>query len=437
MDHDISLSPEHEVEESCCTEHATDATKNKECFEIPLPPDDPFYSPLNQTCIHFTRSKPHCSSGWPLSTIREQQNVITSFLDASNVYGSLAERSSRVRAMVRGKLKVSREDDLLPEEDIQSCKVFIAGDVRAMENPNLASLHTLFVREHNRISDRLWYMTNWTKYGNENCEHDRCDELLYQNSRRILIAEWQNIIYSEWLPQILGHNRMHKFHLKINSNSVYNTSIDPSILVSFSTAAFRFGHSMIQGVFQKKNPISGEILKNVTLRNTFFNPNEYRGTGMETLLAGLENQRAQSRDRFVSRELTNFLFQTTEPNEKIRFGEDLIARNIARGRDHGIPSYAKFYERFGPKTDAKRFMKCWGDVPEAFDTSSWNLLKSIYIHPKDIDLFVGGLLEKKVTGHGVLGYTFGWIVAEQFRRLKQGDRFFFTHEGTLKIKAIF
>ena len=106
-----------------------------------------------------------------------------------------------------------------------------------------------------------------------------------------------------------------------------------------------------------------------------------------------------------------------------------MARNIARGRDHGLQGYAKFYSSFGPQIDPNRFMKCWSHCPLAFEPAEWNLMKQIYIHPKDIDLFVGGLLEKRLPNTGILGYMFGFLVAEQFRRFKDGDRFFFTHEG--------
>ena len=34
-------------------------------------------------------------------------------------------------------------------------KTFVAGDVRAAEHPGILSLHTMFVREHNKICDRL------------------------------------------------------------------------------------------------------------------------------------------------------------------------------------------------------------------------------------------------------------------------------------------
>ena len=85
LDHELALSPEHEVEESCCEVPTNGKTKDEECFEILIPPDDPFYSRLNQSCIHLTRSDPHSSSGWPPSIKREQQNIVTSFLDGSHV----------------------------------------------------------------------------------------------------------------------------------------------------------------------------------------------------------------------------------------------------------------------------------------------------------------------------------------------------------------
>ena len=433
LSHDISLSPDTKVKEDCCTQlNAT--TKDPNCFEIQVPLDDPFYSTFNKSCFHLTRSVPHSSSDWTSSMNREQENAITSYLDASLVYGSDTERSKRVRSMKKGKLTVLDEYDLLPEETFQGCSVPIAGDNRALESPNLGSIHALFVKEHNRISDELWNKMDWTQFGNSECDNDECDELLYQNARRILIAEWQNIIYSEWLPLILGNTRMNDFDLNLNATSSYNNTIDPSSLVSFSTAAFRFGHSMVSGRLVKKNPTSGITEEISNLSDNFFDPDEYRGAGMERLLTGLQYEKAQEMDRHLSKELSNLLFKNTDGPNNALFGQDLISRNIARGRDHGLPGYAQFYASFGPQTDLNRFMECWNDRPESFDEFEWDLLKQIYIHPKDIDLFVGGLLEKRLSGGGVLGHMFGFLVAEQFRRLKDGDRFFFNQKGTNIIK---
>jgi hypothetical protein len=53
-----------------------------------------------------------------------------------------------------------------------TAKTFVAGDVRAAENPVLTSIHTIFIREHNRICDRLKAL------GMSN------DELMYQTARK-------------------------------------------------------------------------------------------------------------------------------------------------------------------------------------------------------------------------------------------------------------
>ena len=102
----------------------------------------------------------------------------------------------------------------------------MAGDRRAIENPGLASLHTLFLREHNRIAhqiNNLFEAREWD------------DEKIFQETRRIVVAELQNIVYNEYLPLVLGENTVPH-----NVDSHYDETVDPSIDNVFATAAYRY-----------------------------------------------------------------------------------------------------------------------------------------------------------------------------------------------------
>ena len=109
------------------------------------------------------------------------------------------------------------------------------------EQPTLAVLHTLFMREHNRVANILAQINpGWSSN----------DEKLYQEAKRIVNAEWQHIIYNEWLPIIIGDSFMSRFGLYPIDNGyshLYRDDFDPRITNAFATAAFRFGHSLVPG----------------------------------------------------------------------------------------------------------------------------------------------------------------------------------------------
>ncbi len=65
--------------------------------------------------------------------------------------------------------------------------------MRANEQLNLIVMHTVWMREHNRIARKLQKLNRgWD------------DERLFQEARRITNAEYQHIVYKEWLPLVLG-----------------------------------------------------------------------------------------------------------------------------------------------------------------------------------------------------------------------------------------
>lgn len=102
-------------------------------------------------------------------------------------------------------------------------------------------MHILFAREHNRIADVLSSLNpRWS------------DEVIFLETQRVVIAELQHIVYSEWLPLLVGTEIMERFRLNVQPNgfsSDYNPDVNPAITSEFSTAAQRFGHSTVDGKF--------------------------------------------------------------------------------------------------------------------------------------------------------------------------------------------
>lgn len=204
---------------------------------------DSFYKEYNQKCMNFVRmavgtefSNPHGTS--PLSKV-------THYIDGSAIYGSDSASQHELRSFQNGLLKsfLDTHREMLPLSS-QSQKsdcigtnsvCFKAGDTRANSHITLLIIHMLFLREHNRIAKVLNFMNpHWT------------DETVYQETRKIVIAELQHITYNEWLPLIIGNAAGHLIQSLGYSNN-YDEAVNPSISSEFAGAAFRFGHSTVQG----------------------------------------------------------------------------------------------------------------------------------------------------------------------------------------------
>ncbi|VDK78047.1 unnamed protein product [Litomosoides sigmodontis] len=97
--------------------------------------------------------------------------------------------------------------------------------------------------------------------------------------------------------------------------------------------------------------------------------------------------------------------------------------NIQRGRDHALPGYVEFRKwcNLSP-------VENWDDLKKIMPHEIINKLKHLYGHPGNIDLFVGGVAEKRYDD-ALVGPTFSCIIGEQFRRIRDGDRFCVQHTG--------
>jgi len=265
LDHDITFTPLFNNAEGSGIKCCDDATgqplrevKHPACFPIEIPASDPFYSQYNQTCMHFIRSLPgkqlDCSFGFG-----EQSNQITHFHDGSNVYGSSKEEAEELRDGSEGLLRIENRKgrQMLPydRENAEGCGIpeeirereklgcFRAGDRRVNEQPGLTVYHTIWLREHNRLAKLLKTINpHWD------------GETVFQETRKIVTAEMQHITYSEWLPIILGDEFMANLEIQVDQKAgfskKYDSKVNPSIVNSFATAAFRFGHSLIKGMMK-------------------------------------------------------------------------------------------------------------------------------------------------------------------------------------------
>ena len=236
----------------------------------------------------------------------------------------------------------------------------------------------------------------------------KLDEAIYQEARRINIAQLQAITYNEFLPALLGDGT-------ITAWSGYRSDINPGIANEFSTAAFRFGHSTLNPELLRIDANGQAIAAgHLPLEQAFFNPDlllDAENGGIEPLLRGLSVQRAQEVDTYVVDAVRNMLFAPP-----VDVGFDLAALNLQRGRDHGIGGYNASRVAYGlDPVD-------WDSAP--FLPGIKEHLMTAYVDIDDLDLWIGGLGEQHVNG-GLLGETFAAIVSDQFTRLRDGDRFWY------------
>ncbi len=391
-----------------------DAVKSDDrSHDVGVPQGDPHFDPFSEgdKWIRFDRAIFDESTGTDLDNPREQVNEITSWLDGSMVYGSSDERAAALRTNDgTGRLKTSAGDllpyntSLLPnanEGPIDPAALFLAGDVRSNEQLGLTSMHTLFVREHNRWADQIRRSRPWFSG----------DDVFYA-ARRMVIAEIQIITYEEFLPALIGKRPLPRYQ--------GYTPGDPGLFTEFSGAAWRLGHTLINAQLMRIDANGNEAPEgHVALRDAFFNAPLVltERNDIDPLLRGLAFQKSQTFDHMIVDDLRNFLFGPPGGG-----GFDLAALNIQRGRDRGLPSYNDVREAVGLKR-----VKKFSDITS--DRALQDKLQLAYGSVDDIDLWVGGVSEDSLKREGSqLGETFRAIVVQQFVALRDYDRFWWERD---------
>ncbi|XP_052792688.1 peroxidasin homolog pxn-2-like [Mya arenaria] len=487
----------------CCQNDSA----NSECFPIHIPSGDSFFQ---DRCMPLARSKAQIDC----NGIRQQFNSQTSYLDLSVLYGSDEEEALSLREMSGGLLKSNGEKltqdydgatcSLAGDFDINNNYCGRSGDIRLHEQPALASMHTLWLNEHNRVARELAHIN--PAWG---------DEWLYQETRRILIAEWQHIVFSEYLP------------LRCSYRDTYNPDVDATVINAFASAAMRYGHSLVHKNISMMDAAHVETMPPEKLDDHFFkvalyHSNENDGYAYHHILRWTMDIKCPRMDgcmnddsypepeiesfcQAIATHVVRLLDEFREEGRKVsptfqevllinggkstpcvivttngccnqpildtnqeeadtvmilhaKFLEtsiqdnlykdenedsfDLASINIHRGRDHGNARYSEYRKWCGLPVP-RHFGPGHGGLVD-HDRSMARRLSEVYRCTDDIDLFTGLVTERR-SRKSLLGPLAQCLIGSQFKRLKDGDRFFyergdpvigFTAEQLQSIKSI-
>ncbi len=361
-------------------------------INITVPAGDPSL-PAGTTEIQLTRALIDPATGHdgvPAAAV----NTITGWMDASMIYGSDAATAAGLR-MADGHMKTSTGNNLPIDPN---SGMFLAGDVRADENPDLTALQILFVREHNHQVDLLHQQhPSWT------------GDQLYQNARAIGTAEIEHITYDEFLPHLLGAGAIQPYQ-------GYDPTVNPTITEEFAGAAYRFGHSIVSDEIDGINN-QGADTSTQTLKDAFFEQAAaFTAAGdADGLLRHLTNDLSNKLDVHIVDDLRNFL---AAPPDFF----DLASINIQRGRDLGLGSLNETREALG-------LTKYTSFDQITHDSETAQALKIAYNNDiNSVDLWTGGLSEDPVAG-AMVGSTFQVIITMQFENLRDGDRLWYENQG--------
>jgi hypothetical protein len=462
---------------------------------IPFDPNDPIEEFENDLdAIAFERSA--VAPGTGVNTPRQQINTVSSYVDAFAVYGGTPQRLEWLRnGSVDGNVNNNQGSLLLPDGYLPQAtargnpatapemeiggllaldptQATVAGDIRANENILLNATHTLFAREHNRIVAQL--------------PNSLTEQQKFEIARRVVIAEQQYITYNEFLPAM---------GVILPAYTGYRPNVNTDLSNEFATTGYR-AHSMIHGEAELETDADrysaaqlaefeeqglavelegDEVAIAVPLNKMFFNPNLLPDLQLGPVLQAIGAEAQYKNDEQMDNGLRSVLFEIpVEQNPECLIDSevecfdgvvDLGAIDIARGLDHGIPSYNQLRQAYGlaPRTS---FTAITGESTDQFPpglgidnpasmaftelrdidgnlvdltdpdavegtgvvgiraTTLAARLRGVFGSVNNIDPFTGMLAEQHVPGAD-MGELQLAIWAREFRNLRDGDRFFY------------
>lgn len=394
------------------------------CTVIDIEPNDPYLR--GQKCMAFPATAQAfknqvCSLG-----VKEQMNANTHAPDLSTIYGSSSRTAQAIRSE-NGRLKSTRPQwsrhELPPgQREGKSCvdetykrKCLTGGDSRVMINLLFTGIQSIFLRFHNQLADDLYQ-----RFGKDSDDDKWTSDQIYEEARRYTIAFYQRMIYELWLPILLGEKRFEKdFGNKFPTE--YDSTVPLVVTNEFATAAFRL-HSLVRDLFSRCNydlKVIDELWLHDILHKVRY-AYDVENNGLDSILCGSFYDYGFAFDGNFAHQIHNRLFESTNQYGNT-WRNDLVAINICRGREHGLPTYNDMRETsYSSRADE------FEEFHDTINTDGIKKLKRLYKSPNDVDLFFGLNLEDPIPG-GVVGPTSAYIISEQFKAFRNADRFFYSH----------
>lgn len=356
----------------------------------------------------------------PNGQVREQIDVQTAYMDLSQVYGptdsinDLLRDPHSARLLTGADGLMPRASDVADAHGISESKAasgtlgavdfgggpigFVGGDGRLNQQAQLIADQTLFLRNHNWHVGQLEEMhPTWS------------DSHVYRVARALNEAEFQHVVYDEYLTKLVGKDALSEY-------SGYQSSVDPRIINEWTTVAFRFGHDQASAYDEKayENGDGTSVSLGDNFTKSFLQGNGVTSdSDLSNWLRGGLQQIAQEIDGKVSDGVRQELFG---------LGFDLAAVDIARGDDHGVGDYNALREGLG--LHAYSSFATFAEKND-IDAATLSALKSVY-HGDigELDSIVGVLLEKEAKG-SMLGKTATILTVMQFENTRDGDKYWY------------
>ncbi|XP_015596349.1 dual oxidase [Cephus cinctus] len=418
-----------------------------EYFNIPIPDHkDPIYKNIGHTEIPFLRTRYDARTGYSPNNPRQQLNEITPYIDGGLIYGTSKAWSDVLRTYANGTIApdgqlASSSNGAFPEmnkvrlpmanppppinhahyvkrhytEPVD--RFFKLGNPRGNENPFLLTFGIIWFRWHNHLAKHIKRLhPNWD------------GETIYNEARKWAIATQQHIIVNDWLFNWIGE--------RLPNYKGYDPTVNPQIDQFFQSAGFRFGHTLVPaGVRMRETGKAGCAFSDVlrTCNNFWMSENALHGSQgqidirkeeIDKIIMGMAVQPSEREDHTIVEDLRGNVFGPLEFSRR-----DLMALNVQRARDHGVPDYNTARRAYGLAPVTK-----FSDFNYVTDSIRGNLSELYKNDLNNIDIWIGGILETDDRP----GELFRKIIMDQFERIRNGDRFWYknTNNGLFTTKEI-